>query len=157
MASGFLTLEDGRCFARRMYFVTNILDVINQEVKNLPSSEEFSQFLSIYIPGPDDEANGYGGFYNNRIKENIMVDLDLREIAPMYRALFWNATQRALSAQIKKGLNDETGDLFLLKYLLDMHKCVNRREPQHELSDIGENINEYSGKRIGPGWENEST
>ncbi len=140
MASGFLTLEDGRCFARRMWLVTNILHLINEELKKIPNTREFSLFLEEYIPDPDDESNGYGGFIRKETGESIMVDIDLRELAPENRTFFWQAAQKALNKQHTENLTEEKSDIFLLTYLLDMHKRIVKGEPYWELSDCGKNI-----------------
>lgn len=153
MASGFLYLEDGRCFARRMSWIGYLLGLINNEIKLIEGAELFSKYLEYFIPNENDESNGYGGFIKKDTNEHIMLVLDLREFTKTNQKYFWIGAQNAVKRLITSDGEQQKDNIELLKILLDMHKSITRGENPALLSDTGVNIRPYSGEKKGPGWE----
>lgn len=152
MASGFWYLEDGRCFAKRMSWMAQLMELITNELKEIEEAELFYDYLKDFVPDQDDESNGYGGFIRKSTGENIMMVLDLREFTLENRAYFWQATQKALQKLIIKANMQYEGDITLLRLLLDMHKRIKKGEAPEKLSDTGKNVKPYSGIKAGPVW-----
>ena len=152
MASGFWYLEDGRCFARNVAWMTHLLKMIIREMKELPAAELFCQYLEQFVPDSESEFNGYGGFIRKKTGENIMMVFDLREFTPENQNYFWRASQQALKKLVIQADSPAAEDVFLLKKLLDMHKRIIQGEAPEKLSDTGSYIEPYSGKKVGPGW-----
>lgn len=60
MASGFLVLSDGRCFARPWSSHDAVLRVIADQLDGSPPASELRDRLLAQIPGPEDEEHvGY--------------------------------------------------------------------------------------------------
>lgn len=153
MARAFWFLEDGRCLNSRWTRMGYLLRLILEEIKEIDKAGEFYHFIKSITPDEDDEGNGYGGFIRTSTNELIDFNIDLREISPKYRKMFWDAAQRSLNKiKLANNPDDELGD-YLLTRILDMHKRIERGESPNELNDLDNKTEEYSGKKIGPGWD----
>jgi len=76
MASAFWTLEDGRGLARRWRGMAFLLELINNELKEIEGAEAFYEYLEKFVFREEngDEDNGYGGFIRNN--QNIIFNFD---------------------------------------------------------------------------------
>lgn len=151
MASGFWTLEDGRVFAKRFSLMTDMLERITDELKKIEGAEAFYEYLEKYVYREEkgDTYNGYGGII--RQEEHIMLSFDLRTFAPMNRAFFWEATQKAMTV-LKTNNNTRNDDVVLhLNTLLDMHKRITRGENPILLNHM-KDIAPEPPIKLGPGW-----
>jgi hypothetical protein len=148
VASGFLILPDGRCFARRWSFHDAVLRAVADE---LPASEaaELRGWLLGLLPSPVDEEHvGYGPWY--RVADDRLVErmLDLRELAPGNHRLICEAVTRAA----KRGATGyPDGLVHCLSDLADMVSRFEHGEPPLSRSDWVEVVPQR-GRKIGPGW-----
>jgi len=155
MASGFIILEDGRCWARRWTFFDAVIEKICERISD--GDNEFKVFLESALPNENDIEMGWG-FIRDTDKETVVRTIDLREFAPLNRILFWKAAQTALAAlyQNKKDKNSEANEtlIFGLQLLLKMHKRITKGESPNTLTDWREGYSEpETGNKKGPGWE----
>ncbi|HLN95030.1 MAG TPA: hypothetical protein VK183_05280 [Flavobacterium sp.] len=152
MASAFWTLEDGRGMAKRWALMSELLELITRELKEIEGAEAFYDYLELLIFREEngDIYNGYGGFY--RKDECFTLDFDLRSFAPKNRDYFWRATQRALTRLKIENNPLRKGDELLLTQLLDMHKRIKKGEDPMILNfyDI---VEPDPQEKLGPGWE----
>lgn len=153
MASTFWYLEDGRCFTRRWSLMFYMLELVNDEIREIEEAWAFSEYLNYFIwDEKDDEYNGYGGFIRTSTGEDIMPSIDLREFIPENRRYFWIGTQRALRKLINANDVENEEMIHLFKTILDMHKRITKGENPQLLNDLI--VTElYSGDKKGPGWE----
>lgn len=155
MASAFWTLEDGRGFARRWSWMSNMLLRITDELKTIEGAEAFYDYLEkfVYRDENGDEYNGYGGF--NRGAESIMLNFDLRTFTPENREFFWKATQMALS-KLKISPDPQNEDaIALLIDLLDMNKRIRKGEDPMLLNHMS-SVAPQPPEKLGPGWSTSS-
>ncbi len=151
MASAFWTLDDGRVMARRWTGMSDLLELITCELKNIEGADDFYKYLETFVCREEngDCPNGYGGFI--RKDEDISLNLDLRTFAPQNRLFFWQAAQSAL-VKLKVQINDENEgveSLFIL--LLDMHKRFKKGEDPMLLTDFN-SVQPKPLEKLGPGW-----
>jgi hypothetical protein len=67
MASGFIVLSDGRCFARGWSAYDEVLRAVAAELHG-----EFQEWLVSLVPNTEDEEHlGYGPGYANRISKSL--------------------------------------------------------------------------------------
>lgn len=78
--------------------------------------------------------------------------MDLREFTGRNREYFWEAAQNALNKLITTNNVSNENVVSCLKILLDMRKRIKLGENPELLSDTI-NIELFSGKKRGPGWE----
>jgi hypothetical protein len=148
VASGFLVLPDGRCFAPRWSFYDAVLRAIADEL-GAPEGAELRGWLLGLLPGPADEEHvGYGPWYRAADGQLIARTLDLRELTPMNQRLICEAAKRAASSG--RASHPEWLADCLCK-LSDMVARFERGEPPLSRSDWVE-IVPSEGRKIGPGW-----
>ena len=148
MASGFIALEDGRCWAGRWTLFDALIENITDNL-TAKETEEFKSFLKGFLPNDNDIEMGYA-FIRETNGENVTRHIDLREIAPVHRTHFWSAAQSAMSKISRKKQSNEIVK-EALELLLKMHKSVLRNEPPEASNDWREPGQE-TGNKIGPGW-----
>ena len=151
MASAFWTLEDGRGFSRRWAAMSDMLELITVELKEINGAENFSDYLKKFVFREEkgDEYNGFGGFIRN--DENIMLNFDLRSFTSTNRNYFWEACNRTL---IKLKLEDEAKNeamIILFTSLLNMHKRIRSAENPMKLNHM-KVVEPESNEKLGPGW-----
>jgi hypothetical protein len=148
MASGFLVLPDGRCFARRWSAYDAVLRSVTEEL-DAPEGSELRTWLLALLPGPNDEEHvGYGPWYRRADSQLVARSLDLRELTPENQRLFCQAAKRAASHPATRA---PTWLADCLSELSDMVVRCERGEPPLSLSDWVEVI-PSDGRRLGPGW-----
>ncbi|NME72158.1 hypothetical protein [Flammeovirga aprica] len=152
MASGFIILKDGRCFARRCY--DEILQIVIIELEDINNGKELANWLKLQIPDSnDDEDSDAGwGFYNSRIDEWITRELDLRSLTLQNQNLFWKAIQSGRNNLVIKGIEYSTLSIDSFNSFYKMYSLAEKGEPPMELSDWN-NIAEPCIDKNGPGWE----
>ena len=141
MASGFLVLSDGRCFAKSWSFHDRVL---LRTAEQLPANSSLRAWLLEQLPGPTDLELGHGSWY--RAKDGVHVEryLDLREFTPEIQAQFTDAVLRAVEVA-------DASERALMSELADMVARQRRGEPPLSRSDWQELV-PSRGRKIGPGW-----
>ena len=154
MASGFIILQDGRCFAKRWWRYDAVLREVITELNCNQQEQELAIWLSSLLPGPDDEEElGYGAWLRKSDGEIISRHLDLRELTGANQYRFNQAVRRALTRLEETKPNNLTEDMITCVSLItDMIECAERGEPPLSLSDWV-CVEPPSGKRLGPGWD----
>ena len=148
MASGFLILPDGRCFARRWSFYDAVLRAIVDELTS-PEAAELRGWLLGLLPGPADEEHvGYGPWYRAADERLVERMLDLRELTTGVQRLICEAATRA-ARRDAAGCPEWLADC--LSELSDMVARFERGEPPLSRSDWVEVV-PREGRKIGPGW-----
>jgi hypothetical protein len=148
VASGFLVLPDGRCFAPRWSFYDAVLRAVADELVK-PEAAELREWLLGLFPGPDDEEHvGYGPWYRAADDQLVERALDLRELTPENQSSICAAARRA-AARDGAGRPEWLADC--LYKLSDMVTRLERGEPPLSRSDWVE-VTPSEGRRIGPGW-----
>ncbi len=148
MASGFLVLPDGRCFAARW----SAYDVVLRAVADQLDSSEVSALRSWLIgllPGPNDEEHvGYSPWYRRADGQLIARTVDLRELVPENQRLFCQAAKAAAS---RIGPDAPEWLAESLSKLSDMVVRYERGELPLSLSDWVEVV-PSEGRHLGPSW-----
>src|SRR5512133_2616404 len=144
MASGFIVLSDGRCFARRWWAYDQVLRAVSAELDGA-----LREWLLSLLPGTEDEEElGYGAWLRKSDKEIVRRFLDVRDLTHENQRRFHDAAKRAN----RKASSDS--DLVLKKCLSDLADMVDRAdkgEPPLSLSDWTV-VEPPSGKCLGPDW-----
>ena len=111
MPSFFLTLEDGRCVARRYTGYDYLIELAMEEMKDDGEEGEFKAWLRTRIPSEGDLENGFGGFIKPVTHENIMRNLDfiLKRMLRMRRLIRIKDHPDNLSDWIKGHVTPPTG------------------------------------------------
>jgi hypothetical protein len=144
MASGFIVLSDGRCFARGWSAYDEVLRAVAAELHG-----EFQEWLVSLVPNTEDEEHlGYGPWLRKSDQQIIERFLDVRDLT--------DANQHRFQEAIKKA-NDRVsvGSSSVLKVCLsdlaDMVERAQRGETPLSRSDWT-SVAPPQGKHVGPGW-----
>ncbi|MGB7284918.1 MAG: hypothetical protein WBE13_21840 [Candidatus Acidiferrum sp.] len=153
MASGFLVLADGRCFAIRWHYYDLTMRAIAEQLNHMPNAEALRDWFVSLLPGPNDEGElGYGAWFRTVDQQVVEKYLDVRKLTPENQQLFHQA---ALSAGKRAELPETASwDSLLvqsLRHLRDLVERADRGEPPLSRSDWVI-VKPYMGKRTGPGW-----
>jgi hypothetical protein len=153
VASGFLILSDGRCFARRWWAHDAVLRAVADHADDSPPARELREWLLSLLPGPEDEEHvGYGPWFRKADQQLIERFLDLRELTPKNQRLFHQAARRAGErAQSAEGAGWPDWLRGGLVDLADMAARADRGEPPLSRSEWREVV-PSEARRIGPGW-----
>ena len=141
MASGFVILNDGRCFSVRSAVHDDVLRAV---LDAMNSDEPLYRWLAEQLPSDEDTDLGYA-FVRHRNGEHVSRELDLRGLTELNRAVFEEAvleTERTNASEPA------------LVRLRQMIRCCRAGAPPLELSDWTAEAPPLS-ERIGPGWDNE--
>ncbi len=154
MASGFLILPDGRCFARNWAIFDATLLAVAEHLEATSVADEFRDWLLGLVPGPNDEAHvGYGPWF--RAADQVLVEryLDLRELTPENQRLLCQAARLAALEQ-PSCPNSALQQLFdiCLADLADMIARVSWGETPLSRSDWREVVPSRD-RKLGPGWK----
>jgi hypothetical protein len=146
MASGFITLRDGRCLAVRWTHHDAVVAAIAAELDRDCAERELASWLRSRLPGPDDiEHLGHGPWLRKRDGATIPRNLDLRAFASLHRERFEEGALRAAQRR------PESDALHAaIARLADMILRARRGEPPLELSDLRD-VMPCELKRDGPG------
>jgi hypothetical protein len=147
MASGFITLGDGRCLKVRWTYHDELIAAIAAELDADDAERELATWLRGRLPGPDDIELGYGPWLRKRDGAHIPRNLDLRAFASSYRERFEDGALRA-ACRLREA------DLLhtAVTRLADMIRRARRGEPPLELSDLRD-VLPCKLKRDGPGCD----
>lgn len=154
MASGFIVLADGRCFARRWRAYDEIIRIVIREATEIPGGKLLTEWLKLQIPENEDIGDReFGwGFFDSRSNQVINRMLDLRSLTPENQSIFRKSIQtgREKLSRLESAYSP-LHPYFLL--LLDhMFELVERGEPPMELSDW-KKLAEPCTEQNGPGWD----
>jgi hypothetical protein len=144
MASGFIVLADGRCFARRWSAYDDVLRAVAAELEGT-----LQAWLLSLLPGSEDEEHlGHGPWL--RKSDQLIVErfLDIRELTTENQRRFHDAVKRA-NERITS--SKESVLKVCLSDLADMVNRADRGETPLSRSDW-RTIKPPQGKRIGPDW-----
>jgi hypothetical protein len=145
MASGFLVLPDGRCFARRWWAHDCVLRAIIDELAHDSAANPFRHWLLDQLPGPNDvEELGFGAWLRNSDGATILRVLDLRSVTPANQIAFCCAAKQAALVEGREEWLAQT-----LRELADMVECYERGEPNSDWRDVPH----PEAARLGPGWD----
>ena len=154
MASGFLVLSDGRCFARRWSAHDAVLREVAKQLDGSTAARELRDWLLAQLPSPEDEEHvGYGPWFRNSDQQLVERFLDLREFTHDNQRLFHQAARRA--GECAGSLESEQWPDWLrpcLEDLADMAARADNGEPPLSRSEWREVV-PSQGRRIGPGWQ----
>jgi hypothetical protein len=148
VASGFLVLPDGRCFAPRWSFYDAVLRAVADEL-GAPEEAELRGWLLSLLPGPADEEHvGYGPWYRAADDRLVERALDVRALTPENQNSICEAAKRAAAIG---GTGHPEWLADCLCKLSDMVTRFERGEPPLSRSDWVE-VTPSEGRKIGPGW-----
>jgi hypothetical protein len=147
MASGFLTLGDGRCLAIRWAYHDAVIAEIAKELDRDEGERELAAWLRGRLPGPDDiEHLGHGPWLRKSDGAHVPRKLDLRVFTTRHRQRFEEGALRV--AQRLPDGHDLHG---VFARLADMILRARRGEPPLELSD-SRVVRPSEPAHDGPGW-----
>lgn len=155
MASGFIILQDGRCFAKRWWCYDTALREVITELAHEQQGQELAVWLNSLLPTPEDgEDLGYGAWFRKSDGEIIPRHLDIRELTEVNQQLFNNAARSAL-LRLKENSDKSVAEdaITCISILVDMIDRAERGEPPLSLSDWT-SVEPPLGRRSGPGWNN---
>lgn len=142
MASGFVILNDGRCFSVRSAVHDEVLRAI---LEAMDEGAPLHRWLAEQLPSDGDADLGYA-FVRNTNGEHVTRHVDLRGLTESSRAVFEEA---ALATERTRAAVDPA-----MLRLRRMIECCRAGAPPLELSDWTEEA-PPGPARIGPGWEHE--
>jgi hypothetical protein len=151
VASGFLILSDGSCFAPHFSFYDEVLEVVAGHLDGSPPARFVKDWLLSLLPGPKDENLGYAWI---RVADRQVIPrlLDLRELTIENQKLFHQAV-RAVGEQIRL-MGDPIREMTIeghLVHLADMVSKADRGEPPLSHS-MWTSVTPHEGRKTGPGW-----
>lgn len=155
MASGFIILKDGRCFARRWTGYDEIIRIAINELELIEDGKKLADWLRLQIPSSEDDENADAGwgFHNSRISDWITRKLDLRSLTSENQKLFWKAIKQGkinlqINGQEYSSISPEFFNVFY-----NMFELAEKGEPPMELNDWNKLADPCTEKN-GPGWNN---
>ena len=153
MASGFIILKDGRCFASRSTGYDEIIRIVITELEITENEKHLGNWLKLQIPNNDDDENADAGwgFHNSRIDDWINRELDLRSLTEENQKLFWKAIQRGKTNLIRKGQNYSPLSLDYFNIFYEMCELAEKGEPPMELTHWNK-LADPCTEQNGPGW-----
>ena len=152
MASGFLILPDGRCFARVWSYYDAVIEEIAESLRDAPEERELKNWLLLLLPGPGDQEHlGYGPWLRSTDQTIVERHLDLRELTGKNQQLFMRAAKDAATTSHD---NPHLHQCFL--DLAEMIERIEAGEAAFSKSDWREVV-PSKGRRIGPGWIDQET
>jgi hypothetical protein len=153
MASGFLVLSDGRCFARRWTAHDAVLLAVAEQLSDAQPQSLRNWLLSL-LPGPEDEDHvGYGPWFRKSDQQLVERFLDLRELTSENQRLFHQAARQA--GGLAKSPEGDVWPDWLRNCLVDLADMAARAdlgEPPLSRSDW-RSVMPSQGRRVGPGWD----
>ncbi|MGH1334752.1 MAG: hypothetical protein ACRBFS_01395 [Aureispira sp.] len=153
MASGFIILKNGRCFARRWTGYDEIIRIAITELEQIENGQELAEWLKVQIPNTEDDesADAGWGFHNSRIDDWINRELDLRSLTQENQELFWKAIQKGKNKLTEKREDYSPLSLDFFNVFYDMFERAEKGEPPMELTDWNK-VAEPCTEQNGPGW-----
>ena len=151
MASGFIILADGRCFAPISLLYDDTLQMVAAHLPDSAPARILRDWLLSLLPGPSDTDIGYGWV---RSSDNEIVErkIDVRELTLENQKLFHRAARLAG----ERMQSDQPGDMpswtrECAVELADMVARADRGDPPLSRSHWREVV-PSEGRKVGPGW-----
>lgn len=155
MASGFIILKDGRCFAPRWTGYDEIIRIAIYESREIERGVALADWLEMQIPLPennDDNEMGWG-FIDPRTNQIINRELDLRSLTLDNQKIFWIAIKNG-RLKINNGDNKySTLSSSFINAFYTMFELAEKGAPPMENSDWNK-LADPCSERNGPGWDN---
>lgn len=155
MASGFIVLKDGRCFAPRWSIYDEVIRITIRELQEIENGQLLADWLKLQIPETeDDEDKEMGwGFIDPRINNDIVNrQLDLRSLTFGNQDLFLKAVQNGMD-KLNTDPNYSTLPVEFFEVFHKMFELCEKGEPPMELTDWRKLADPCTEKK-GPGWTN---
>jgi hypothetical protein len=150
MASGFIILTDGRCFAPRWSVYDKVIEAIVNVLSDTSKEKELKTWLISILPGKNDITDiGYGPWVRTKDNQTIERYLDLREMNFEYQNMFQEAIKRAASDSKNRYADKNESITNSLNKLADMVYRIERGEEPLSLSDW-DKVVPTKGDHIGP-------
>lgn len=152
MASGFIILEGGRCFAPQWRCYDFVLrEVITALVSDL-NGHEFANWLASLLPSSNDEEEiGIGAWVRKSDGEVISRHFDVRELTEANQRLFNQAARLALLRVQQASAGKLEDNLACLSHLVDLIERAEKGEPPLSLT-YWTCVQPPSGQKTGTGW-----
>lgn len=153
MASGFIILKDGRCFAPRWTGYDEIIKIVIKELYEVENGKPLADWLKLKIPNDElsEELEAGWGFLDVESDEWITRNLDLRSLTNENQLLYWKAIKRGKNKLNKKGKVYSSISPDLINTLCDMMERAENGEPPMELTHWNK-LAEPCTEKKGPGW-----
>lgn len=149
LASGFLTLPDGRCFAQHSTVYDAVLLRVVHALGRDGANGYLREWVREQIPTSADPDYGFG-FTRQATDESVQRSIDLRQLTSLNQALFMTALREVVSPG---SMSPEHGhEARCFAHLANMVRAHDAHEPPLKCTDLT-CINPASTDRIGPGWE----
>lgn len=152
MATGFIILEDGRCFAPQWRCYDFVLREVITVLVNDLNEQELANWLTCLLPGSSDEEEiGIGAWVRKSDGGIISRHFDVRELTKDNQHLFNQAARLALLRVQKASAGKLEDSMGCLSHLVDMIERAEKGEPPLSMSDWT-CVQPPSGQKAGPGW-----
>ena len=155
MASGFIILEDGRCFSTRWTGYDEIIRIAVRELTLIEDGIPLANWLAEQAPKEVDQEGviecGWG-FHPPNSDDVVNRTLDIRSLSPKSRELFWKALQKGCNKLLTLGKPYSFLTAERLPPLLTMHKKCRQGKPPLELSNWWK-LAPPCDEQNGPYWE----
>ena len=148
--SGFITIEDGRSYARANWAYDAVIDSIADDLPDSPLGNDFRAWL--LDQRCFDRATGA------IVCGNGLGSVDLRELSPACRELFWQAAQTAYDRCEQTGGESWSDPEMFPKWLksfaelLFLHETYRDGEPVHDFNPHMNGLIPPTDQKVGPGW-----
>ena len=108
MASGFLILPDGRCYAVRWSLFDDVMRTVAIELSKNAESKVLHGWLTTKIPTVDDvEDMGAGMWLRSSDQELLNRKIDLRDLPVQDRLRFCEATKNASRVSVRDEMTSQ--------------------------------------------------
>jgi len=148
--AGFITIEDGRAYARSNWAYDTAVDAIARHLPSTPLAIAFRDWLL--------EQRCYDRDSGTAIRGSGLGSVDLRELAPVCRELFWSAARDAYTFSEQDGgaswSNPDGFSDWLKSFaeLLFLHETYADGQPPPEFNPHMNGLMPPTTDRVGPGW-----
>jgi hypothetical protein len=151
VASGFIVLADGRCFAPTSRLYDDTLRLVAAHLPDSTPARIFKDWLLSLLPGPSDTDIGHG-WVRSVDNQTVVRKIDVRELTAENQKLFHGAARLAgdrLRSDQPSEMPSWTKDCAL--ELADMVARADRGESPLSRSHWREVV-PTEGRKVGPGW-----
>ncbi|MEO9591270.1 hypothetical protein [Rhodopirellula bahusiensis] len=148
--SGFITIEDGRSYARANWAYDAVIDAIARELPATPLGREFLDWLL--------NQRCFDRSTGDAICGNGLGNVDLRVLSPSCRQLFWDAAHAAYETCQRDGgsswHNPDGFPQWLKSFgeLLFLHETYRDGDPPHDFNPHMNGLIPPTDQQVGPGW-----
>jgi hypothetical protein len=151
VASGFIILADGRCFAPSSRLYDTTVRVVADHLLDSAPERVLRGWLLSLLPGPSDTDIGFG-WIRSSDDETVLRKIDLRELTVENQRLFHRAAR--LAGEQMQSNQPEDVPSWTKECAVELADMVAR-------ADLGEpplsrshwvKVVPSEGRKIGPGW-----